>query len=167
MKLQIVTEFDDQTNDIIETVNIIAVNYTQELDECIEEVQDLLKNKDDLSIEQLNYYISIIPIYLYRLSVLIQDLGVKTDAARMQRKAEYNKAYQEQTHGTVAQKTSIAQDASQDEQMIEDVFTRVYKKCESKIDMATMLHGSLKKILNWRISELEVTRTNTFSNNLL
>ena len=51
--------------------------------------------------------------------------------------------------------------------MMEDVFNRVYKKIETRIDMATMLHGSLKKILNWRISELEVTRTNTFSNNLL
>ena len=97
----------------------------------------------------------------------MQDLGIKSDAAKMERKNQYNKAYQEQTHGTVAQKTSVAQDACQDEQMIEDIFNRVYKKCENRIDVASMLHGSLKKILQWRISELEVTRTNVYSNNTL
>ena len=82
-------DFNSQTDDIIETANKIAVVYTEELDECIEEVNDLLKNKDDLTIDQLNYYISIIPIYLYRLTDTIQDLGVKTDAAKMQRKNQY------------------------------------------------------------------------------
>ena len=166
MKLNI-AQFDIETEDIVDTVDTIVEQYTYELDTCIEEVQDLLKNKDDLTIEQLNYYIAILPVYLYKLNDDLQNMGIKGDAARMQRKAMYNKAYQEQTPGTVAQKTSVAQDASQDEQMMEDVFNRVYKKIETRIDMATMLHGSLKKILNWRISELEVTRTNTFSNNLL
>lgn len=160
-------DFNSQTDDIIETANRIAVVYTEELDECIEEVNDLLKNKDDLTIDQLNYYISIIPIYLYRLTDTIQDLGVKTDAAKMQRKNQYNKTYQEQEHGTVPQKTSVAQQSCEDEQMIEDIYVRVYKKCENKIEMATMLHGSLKKILQWRVTELEVTRTNTFNSNIL
>jgi hypothetical protein len=160
-------EFSKECDDIIDTVDSIAINYTSALDMCIDEVKDLIKNKDDLTIDQINFYIIQIPILLYELHDKIQNLGVKGDAAKMQRKNQYNKAYQEQEHGTVAQKTSIAQDACQDEQMIEDIFSRVYKKCENKIEMATMLHGSLKKILQWRVSELEVTRTNTFSNNIL
>jgi hypothetical protein len=124
-------------------------------------------NKDDLTIEQINFYITMIPVLLYDLHDKMQNLGVKGDAAKMQRKNQYNKAYQEQESGTVAQKTSVAQEACKDEQMIEDIFSRVYKKCENKIDIATMLHGSLKKILQWRVSELEVTRTNIFSNGML
>lgn len=163
---QYLKQFDEQTNDIINTVDTIAVKYTEDLDKCIDEVNELLLNKDDLTIEQLNYYIAIIPVYLYALTDKIQSLGVKTDAAKMQRRTQYNIAYQEQDHGTVAQKTSVAQQSCEDEQMIEDIFMRVYKKCESKIEIATMLHGSLKKILQWRVSELEVTRTNTFNTNL-
>ena len=166
MKIKI-SEFDEQMNDVLETVNTIAITYTKQLDNCIEEVKELLKNKDDLTIEQLNYYISYIPVLLYELTDKIQDLGVKTDAARMQRKQMFNEIYDKQEHGTVAQKTAVAQMGSNSEQMIEDVFTRVYKKCEDKVEMATMLHGSLKKILQWRVSELEVTRTNIINSNLL
>lgn len=166
MKIKI-SEFDQQLDDVLETVNTIAITYTKQLDTCIEEVKELLKNKDDLTIEQLNYYISYIPVLLYELTDKIQDLGVKTDAARMQRKQMFNEIYDKQEHGTVAQKTAVAQMGSNSEQMIEDVFNRVYKKCEDKVEMATMLHGSLKKILQWRVSELEVTRTNIINSNLL
>lgn len=166
MKIKI-SEFDQQMDDVLETVNTIAITYTKQLDTCIEEVKELLKNKDDLTIEQLNYYISYIPVLLYELTDKIQDLGVKTDAARMQRKQMFNEIYDKQEHGTVAQKTAVAQMGSNSEQMIEDVFNRVYKKCEDKVEMATMLHGSLKKILQWRVSELEVTRTNIINSNLL
>lgn len=167
LPLNYLNEFDSECDEIIDTVDRIAITYTKELDKCIEEVQDLIKNKDDLTIEQINFYITMIPVLLYDLHDKMQNLGVKGDAAKMQRKNQYNKAYQEQENGTVAQKTSVAQEACKDEQMIEDIFSRVYKKCENKIDIATMLHGSLKKILQWRVSELEVTRTNIFSNGML
>lgn len=167
LPLNYLNQFDSECDEIIDTVDRIAITYTKELDKCIEEVQDLIKNKDDLTIEQINFYITMIPVLLYDLHDKMQNLGVKGDAAKMQRKNQYNKAYQEQENGTVAQKTSVAQEACKDEQMIEDIFTRVYKKCENKIDIATMLHGSLKKILQWRVSELEVTRTNIFSNGML
>ena len=97
MKLNI-TQFDIETEDIVDTVDTIVEQYTYELDTCIEEVQDLLKNKDDLTIEQLNYYIAILPVYLYKLNDDLQNMGIKGDAARMQRKAMYNTAYKEQTH---------------------------------------------------------------------
>ena len=167
LPLNYLNQFDIECDEIIDTVDRIAITYTKELDKCIEEVQDLIKNKDDLTIEQINFYITMIPVLLYDLHDKMQNLGVKGDAAKMQRKNQYNKAYQEQENGTVAQKTSVAQEACKDEQMIEDIFSRVYKKCENKIDIATMLHGSLKKILQWRVSELEVTRTNIFSNGML
>lgn len=166
MKLKL-NKFDTEMNDVLDTVNTICSKYTVQLDNCLEEVKELLANKDDLTIEQLNYYISILPIYLYELTDKMQDLGVKSDAAKMQRKQVFSEIYDEQTHGTVAQKTAVAQMGSVDEQMIEDIFARVYKKCEQRIEMASMLHGSLKKILQWRVSELEVTRTNTFNTNTL
>lgn len=164
MKLKL-NAFNEEMKDVVDTVNNICIKYTYQLDDCIAEVKELLANKDDLTIEQLNYYISVLPIYLYELTDKMQDLGMKSDAAKMQRKQVFSEIYDEQEHGTVAQKTAVAQLGSVDEQTIEDIFARVYKKCEQRIDMATMLHGSLKKILQWRVSELEVTRTNVFNTN--
>ena len=89
-------------------------------------------------------FLSYIPVLLYDVTTRIQDLGIKSDAAKMQRREVFNTTYQELEHGTVQHKTSVSQQACQNEQMIEDIFLRVYKKCESKIEIATMLHGSLK-----------------------
>lgn len=166
MKLQI-KQFEEEVDELILTVDTIVNTYTNILDRCIDEVRELLVNKDDLTIEQLNYYISYLPILLYDVNSRIQDLGIKSDAAKMQRLDIFNTTYNNLDHGTVQKKTSIAQQASQDEQMIESIFVRVYKKMENKIEMAEMLHSSLKKILQWRISELEVTRTNIINTNLL
>ena len=76
-------------------------------------MKELLKNKDDLTIEQLNYYISYIPVLLYDVTTRIQDLGIKSDAAKMQRREVFNTTYQELEHGTVQHKTSVSQQACQ------------------------------------------------------
>ena len=164
MKLQLITQFDEQCKDVVSTATTIADKYTEPLDDTMFKVQELLKDKDALSVTDLTKYIALIPVMIYDLVDNMQILGVRTDAAKMQRKAEFNKAYLNQDTGTVAEKTSTAQVACEDNQFIEDIYTRVYKLCEHKIEVATMLHGSLKKILQWKLTEMEVTRTDMLSN---
>lgn len=162
MRLQLIKKFNEDCFDIVTTVETITTNYTKELDECIQQVRFLLQKEDDIPSAQLNYYISLIPVLLYDLTSKITELGVKSDAARMQRKQVYNDAYIEQDHGTVSKKTSIAQNAAVNEQFIEDIMLRVYKECEKKIEIATMLHSSLKKVQSWKTTELEITKNNVF-----
>ena len=107
MKLKL-NAFNEEIEDVLDTVNNICIKYTYQLDDCIAEVKELLANKDDLTIEQLNYYISVLPIYLYELTDKMQDLGMKSDAAKMQRKQVFSEIYDEQEHGTVAQKTAVS-----------------------------------------------------------
>ena len=165
MKIQLLKNFNIETQDIINTVYAIEDAYTKEANECISEIEKLIKDKEDIDIHVLNYYITEIPIIIFNLVDNIQQLAVKSDAAKMQRKEVFNNSMMEQDTGTIADKKSVAQQACQNEQFIEDVFTRVYKQCERKIDILEMLHGSLKKILQWRVSELEVTRTNILIKN--
>ena len=165
MKIQLLKNFNIETQDIIDTVYAIEDAYTKEANECISEIEKLIKDKEDIDIHVLNYYITEIPIIIFNLVDNIQQLAVKSDAAKMQRKEVFNNSMMEQYTGTIADKTSVAQQACQNEQFIKDVFTRVYKQCERKIDVLEMLHGSLKKILQWRVSELEVTRTNILIKN--
>lgn len=160
MRLPLIQKLDADTIDIIDTVNNITKNYTSELDKCINEMQALLSNEEDISPQQLNYYISLLPVLLYDLTGKVTELGIKSDAAKMQRRTVFNDAYVQQTQGTVSQKTSVAQNQSMNEQFVEDIMLRAYKECENKIDIATMLHSSLKKVQSWKTSELEITRNN-------
>lgn len=162
MRLQLINQFNQESKSVVDTVEQITTSYTQELDTCIHQVSALLQSGDEISPEQLNYYISLIPVLLYDLTVKVTELGIKSDAAKMQRKKVFNDAYVEQEAGTVSKKTSIAQNESMDEQFIEDIMLRAYKQCADKIEIATMLHSSLKKVQSWKTSELEITRNNTF-----
>lgn len=160
MRLPLIQKLNTDTLDVIDTVNNITSSYTSELDKCINEIQILLSNEEDISPQQLNYYITILPILLYDITGKITELGIKSDAAKMQRRTVFNEAYLEQTQGTVSKKTSVAQNQSMNEQFVEDVMLRAYKECASKIEIATMLHSSLKKVQSWKTSELEITRNN-------
>lgn len=160
MRLPLIQKLNTDTLDVIDTVNNITSSYTSELDKCINEIQVLLSNEEDISPQQLNYYITILPILLYDITGKITELGIKSDAAKMQRRTVFNEAYLEQTQGTVSKKTSVAQNQSMNEQFVEDIMLRAYKECASKIEIATMLHSSLKKVQSWKTSELEITRNN-------
>lgn len=160
MRLPLIQKLNTDTLEVIDTVNNITSSYTSELDKCINEIQILLSNEEDISPQQLNYYITILPILLYDITGKITELGIKSDAAKMQRRTVFNEAYLEQTQGTVSKKTSVAQNQSMNEQFVEDVMLRAYKECASKIEIATMLHSSLKKVQSWKTSELEITRNN-------
>ena len=161
-RLQLIKTFDKNTVDIIDTVNTITKSYTGELDKCINEVRQLLSTGEDISPDTLNYYITLIPVLLYGLTDRITQLGIKSDAAKMERKKTFNDTYINTKDGTVTEKTAIAQNMAMDDQFVEDIMLRAYEECADKIEIATMLHSSLKKVQNWRTSELEITRNNIF-----
>lgn len=94
----------------------------------------------------------------------MQVLGVRVDAAKTQKKTRFNTAYMHSDESTVAAKTSDAQLMVEEEQFIEDIYIRVYKQCEKKLDIADMLHSSLKKLMNLRLNEFNVTRNNMMAN---
>ena len=163
-KLDLVNQFNRQCNDVVQTALTIRKKYTGCLDDCIYDVKELLQNTATISNEDLEKYIALIPVLMYELIDKMQVLAVRVDAAKTQKKTEFNKAYITSDESTVAAKTSSAQLQVEDEQFIEDIYIRVYKHCEKKLDTAEMLHSSLKKLMNWRLNEFDVTRNNMIAN---
>lgn len=153
----------ENADPLIESVEEVVRAFGSELDNVVRELEGALANKNDLTIDQLNYYIAYIPIILYNISDRIGDLGICGDVAKHTRRNKYNDAMLASAKNTVSQRTSDAQNQIVEEQMMEDVYSRAYKKLQHRMNYAESLHSSLKKILNYRISELEVTRTNTFN----
>lgn len=163
-KLDLVKQFNRQCDDVVDTALTISEKYTECLDDCIYNVKELLQNTDTISNEDLEKYIALIPVLMYELIDKMQVLAVRVDAAKTQKKTKFNKAYITSMELTVAAKTSSAQLQVEDEQFIEDIYLRVYKHCEKKLDTAEMLHSSLKKLMNWRLNEFDVTRNNMIAN---
>jgi hypothetical protein len=163
-KLDIIKEFNKQCGDIVNTALTISEKYTSTLDDCIHEVKELLQNTSTLSNDDLEKYIALLPVLMYELIHKMQVLGVRVDAAKTQKKTRFNTAYMHSDECTVAAKTSDAQLMVEEEQFIEDIYIRVYKQCEKKLDIADMLHSSLKKLMNLRLNEFNVTRNNMLSN---
>ena len=163
MELSLVNKFDSECDDLLDIIDDLVIYYTKPLDDYIEIIRKDLRNCDAMTNDTLANHIATLPVLIYNLTDKLQYFGIKQDAAKMQRRTVYNNAYQNTENGTVAQKTTIAQEACTDEQMIEDIFTRAYKTCESKLEIADMLHSSLKKVLQLRMTELEVTRNNMLS----
>lgn len=163
-KLDIIREFNKDCDEVVTTATTIADKYTNDLDIVLFEIRDLLNRQTELSVDDLTKYIAVIPVMIYDLIDKMQVLGVRSDAAKTERKTQFNKAYITSEETTVAAKTSAAQLIVEDEQFIEDMYSRIYKLCEAKIDVAEMLHSSLKKILQWKLTELETTRNDMLAN---
>ena len=70
----------------------------------------------------------------------------------------YHTARANQSSGTVADKDSLAELASQEEYIVSAAYNRAYKIMKSKVDNAQELLSSCKKVLTRRISEFETTR---------
>lgn len=153
-------EIEQSSIPMIQIVDQLTKKYCKDLDNAIDEIQDLLKNREDLDIGKINYYIMYLPILMYYAGNAIEDLGVEGDTAKAYRQEAFNDAYLAVEEKTVQAKTSAAQQETVNEQVIENAFTRAYKKAKSRLEMANILHSALKKVLQWKISELEVTGNN-------
>lgn len=153
-------EVEECSIPMIQIVDQLVKKYTKDLDNAIDEIQDLLKSKEDLDVGKINYYVMYLPILMYYAGNAIENLGIEGDTAKAYRQEAFNDAYLLVEEKTVQGKTSAAQQMVMNEQVIENAFGRAYKKAKSRLEMANTLHSALKKVLQWKISELEVTGNN-------
>ena len=70
----------------------------------------------------------------------------------------YHTARASQDKGTIADKDSLAELASQEEYIVSASYTRAYKTVKAKVENAQELLSSCKKVLSRRMAEMELTR---------
>ena len=71
MKIDIknlVHNFDENIADTLDTAGQIVRKHTDALDKCITAVRMLLTEEGDIEIQDLNYYVSYIPVLLYEVN---------------------------------------------------------------------------------------------------
>ena len=140
-------------------VNDIIAPYCRDLDKYVGFIKDCLKDGENPPTnEELDDFCMNLSTYIYFAGGTCEYLGIRDDIAKAVYKEMYHTARANQSSGTVADKDSLAELASQEEYIVSAAYNRAYKIMKSKVDNAQELLSSCKKVLTRRISEFETTR---------
>ena len=140
-------------------VNDIIAPYCRDLDKYVRFIKDCLKDGENPPTnEELDDFCMNLSTYIYFAGGTCEYLGIRDDIAKAVYKEMYHTARANQSSGTVADKDSLAELASQEEYIVSAAYNRAYKIMKSKVDNAQELLSSCKKVLTRRISEFETTR---------
>ena len=154
----ILKKVNEQSKFIQITSDKLVMEYCEDLDACLDSIRDSLANPNSISDVLLENYILELANILYFTSSAQEDLGIKEDICKAIRQEVYSKA-RESAEGTVADKTAKAELLSQQETIVLSIYSRAYKKVKFRMDSGYEMLNSLKKIMNKRITEMELSNS--------
>ena len=94
---------------------------------------------------------------------MCEQLGIRDDIAKAVYKEMYHTARASQDKGTVADKDSLAELASQEQYIVSSAYTRAYKTLKAKVENAQELLSSCKKVLTRRMTEMSLSNMSTYN----
>lgn len=145
----------EELNEIIQK---IIRPYCSPLDDYIEKITDALSDSEiPPTNEQLEAYCMNLSTNIYWAGSMVERLGIKDDISRAIYKEVFN-TNRDSQKGTVADKNSLAELASQQEYLTNVCYSRAYKIMKAKVENAQELLSSCKKCLSHRMQEMELTR---------
>lgn len=158
---------DDMESDsdyIFEIVNKIVKDCCENLDKYVEYVKDRMSDANcELTNKELDDIIVTIPTLLYFVSVQQEKLGIKHDISKLNRNAVFNKEYLN-APGTAGAKKAQAESKVINDDIASIIFVRAYNTIKSKVDAATEILQSAKKVVSRRISEFELSKVSVDRN---
>ena len=140
----------------------LVKEYCEDLDIVISDIKScILTGIDD---KLLEIFIIELANTLYFTGSAQEDLGIKEDTCKAIRAEIYNKTY-EDSKGTVAQKNALSELATQQETIVLNIYSRAYKKVKLRMEAGYEMLNSLKKVMNKRISEMELSNSRYIGGN--
>lgn len=145
-------------NDIVKS---LVKRYSRELDDFVIVVQDALQmvkegtmqvyDTDMLEMQSLK-----LPTLLYFAGDGLEILGAESDVAESRRKELYNEiiASLDTKEYTIPDKKAEAEAKTEAELMIKEIYDRSYKQLKLKIEHASRLLESMKKVMEVRIAKI-------------
>lgn len=146
-------------------------NYMEALDEVVVEVEAILSDIEEGKIEQysnedLEKIAIKIPMLMYKIGGDLERVGVRIDVTEAIKEHKQNDTLLRVT-GTVPEKKAKAENEVKYEEIVENIYRRVYKQVERKLNYIDSLYSSIKKVMTLRIAELEVFRRENANNNTI
>ena len=151
---------EENSAQIDKIVSDIIKPYVDDLDYYVRFIADCLKDgTNPPTTQELEDFCMNLSTYIYFAGGMCENLGIRDDIAKAVYKEVYNSS-RNNVSGTVQDKNAQAELHSQEEAVISAAYTRAYKTVKSKVENAQELLQSCKKVLNHRITELELTKFN-------
>lgn len=143
---------------IEEIVNDIIRPYVEDLDKYVDFIKSVLKDGENPpTAQELDDFCLNLSTYIYYAGAMQERLGIKDDIARAVYKEMYHSERDKIDKGTVADKDSLAELASQQEALISMAYKRAYGITKAKVEGAKEILASCKKIITRRCEELQIT----------
>ena len=147
------------SSQIQEIVEGIIKPYCKDLDNYVDFIKSILADGENPPTSQeLDDFCMNLSVYIYYASGMQEQLGIKDDIARAIYKETYHTHRDSIEKGTVADKDSLAELASQQEALISMAYKRAYGIMKMKVSAAQEILASCKKIISRRMAESELTR---------
>lgn len=155
----IMQNVDNISDTIKEISDNLVEKYCGELDEEMEKIGNMLICSQNITDNELDFEILNLANILYFVGAGQEDLGIKEDTCKSIRQEVYSKAREQATGKTVADKTAQAELIAQTETMTLSIYSRAYKKVKLRMDAGYEMLNSLKKVMNKRITEMELSNS--------
>ena len=154
----IMQNVDNISDTIKEISDKLVTKYCEDLDDLMIDIKSILTN-DTMTDSYLETAIMDLANTLYFTGSAQEDLGIKEDTCKAIRQEVYSKAREQATGKTVADKTAQAELVAQAETMTLAIYSRAYKKVKLRMDAGYEMLNSLKKVMNKRITEMELSNS--------
>lgn len=155
----IMQNVDNISDTIKEISDKLVTKYCKDLDDLMSVIKEQLQNNGGITDTELEFLIMDLANALYFTGSAQEDLGIKEDTCKAIRQEVYSKAREQATGKTVADKTAQAELIAQTETMTLAIYSRAYKKVKLRMDAGYEMLNSLKKVMNKRITEMELSNS--------
>lgn len=155
----VVKNVDNISVTVKEISDKLVIKYCKDLDDLMYVIREELQNNGEITDEELEFHIMDLANILYFTGSAQEDLGIKEDICKAIRQEVYSKAREQATGKTVADKTAQAELIAQAETMTLAIYSRAYKKVKLRMDAGYEMLNSLKKVMNKRITEMELSNS--------
>ena len=150
---------EENSQTINKLVEEVIKPYCKDLDKYVGFIRNCLKDGENPPTDaELDDFVLNLSTLIYWASGACEQLGIRDDISKAVYKEIYHTKRNELSSGTVADKDSIAELESIQEQVTNVVYNRSYKIMKSKVENSKELLSSCKKVLSHRLSEMELTR---------
>ena len=152
------TRVEDHSTVLADIVNEIIEPYCKDLDRYVMFIRDCLKDGETPPTnDELDDFCMNLSTLIYFAGGMCEQLGIRDDISKAVYKEVYNDARSALSEGTIADKDSLAELQSQQEQITSVCYNRAYRIVKAKVDAAQELLASCKKVLTRRTQEWELT----------
>ena len=139
-----------------EMVDHIIGDTTNDIDKYIDGIKSVFLN-NNVSDADLDKIILQIPVYIYYLTTIIQDLEVKKGISNETAKFKENESLLMVT-GTVAEKQAKASNSAIKERAVQLAYKVASSMVQSKVNSAMEILSSAKKVQQRRLEEMKLTK---------